>query len=185
MISLTPHPIAAERSLSQPSVLPSPIEAQPVADDTARSSPVRLSRSFILLLGFWLASVAVGIRIGGWYAAGVVTGAFAGTFVILFARRHRDWIAAFLRDVFGSIEWTLGDFCEFCRDVHACGVRCPRQISADCDVCGTVLLTASLTCPAPRSEKRNHVISKSSIHLTTEAEWRRSHLRACCELENA
>lgn len=195
---LTPHPIAAERSLSQPSVsaeLPSPTETPRLTADSAPSSTSRLSRSIMLLIGFWLASVAVGIRMtNGWYVIGVVTGAFAGTFVILLARHHEDWIIARLTALFGSVEFEtsvyrrgyLYTLCLICRsDVHDTGVCCPRQLSGDCSACGQrVLLDGYGNCYGGSAVANTHVIAPSSIHPTTEREWLRMHiLRLCGESE--
>lgn len=96
-------------------------------------------------------------------------------------RALRDGAAKWCRSWSGDVEFTIGTRrgflngpCPICEaDVHDEGVRCPRQLSASCSVCGPVLLTGAGNCPSGR---RTHVISRSSIHPTTDAEWRRPRL---------
>ena len=46
-----------------------------------------------------------------------------------------DSIAAWCREHLGTIEFTIGDFCEICDDVHAAGELCPRAMIGKCLGC--------------------------------------------------
>ena len=48
----------------------------------------------------------------------------------------RDRVASWLREVFGEVEFTLGDYCTICDDVHATGAQCPRAMLGPCLDCG-------------------------------------------------
>lgn len=47
-----------------------------------------------------------------------------------------DWFAWWCRRVFGEVEFTIGNYCETCQDVHADGVKCPRAMIGRCLDCG-------------------------------------------------
>lgn len=148
MIHLTPHPITqseAARSLSSRSgtaqPLPPRTEGSEVApaDDAVRSSAPRLRNRITLLVGFWLALIAAGIRMGNvGYVVGVVAGAIFGTFLIRsdrFARWCRSWS--------GDVVLTSHAVCPDCE--RACALVNPdvptslpcqgRREVADCLIC--------------------------------------------------
>lgn len=159
---------------------PSPT-AEPVANAASSSAPHLYIGAVIL---GWAACLILCARYLGFVMTAAVAGSLTGTIAIHVVRKNREAIATWLRDVFGAIEFTIGDYCAFCRDVHPCGERCPRAVTGSCSICGPVLLTEWMTCPSPRSSRLNHVIPKTSVHLTTDAEWRRFHIaiRPCCQL---
>jgi hypothetical protein len=193
MIHLTPHPISqseAARSLSSRSGTAKPLppwtEGYPEvasADDSARKpTPRSWSPTLLLLLGFWLASVAVGLRMmNPWYVVGIVGGASFGTFLILAVRKQREWIAIRLRHLFGEVEWTVGDFCAICDDVHAGGVKCIRAMLGRCIDCGTRGMGRW------RSLDRfgNCSSCGSSSVVNRMLRYPNARKRACCESENA
>jgi hypothetical protein len=201
MISLTPHPItsvpaATERTptrsvgslsssdrhatnaLPRGADEPSAILTASAASSGSRLSRLFRSRSFQLLMGCWLASIAVGIRVmDGWRVVGIITGAFAGTFAIHWVKSERG--AAWFKSWSGEVLFTTHSVCPDCE--RACALVNPdlptalpcqgRREVADCLICvRRVEFARGEGCPGGRRHLLANKVDKPRLRLCREQE---------------
>lgn len=100
----------------------------------------------------WLVLVAVQFGRGRVAATlAIIAGAFTTTFAIHWIRSERG--VAWLRDVFGEVELSVGYWCAICADVHEQGTKCIRAMTGRCVECNRrVALDRFGMCPRGHRE---------------------------------